>query len=623
MQTTTKHNNRTVGAALEGDGVCFRVWALGHEQIELVLYEGGREVASHPLQPEGEGYFAALIPGLEVGTRYKFRVDGEGPFPDPASRYQPEGVHGPSEVVDLEFEWSDGEWRGLPMEELVVYELHVGTATPEGTFEALIPKLEYIRELGATAIEIMPIADFPGERNWGYDGVDLYAPTRAYGGPRGLQGLVDAAHAQGLAVLLDVVYNHLGPDGNYLRAYSEHYFTDRHHTPWGEAINYDGPNAGPVRDFFIGNALYWLREYHIDGLRLDATHEIKDDSEVHVLRELSKRAQSSLPERTIVLIAENENNDAQILTPREAGGWGLNGVWADDFHHQLRSALAGDNEGYYADYTGEAEDIASTVQRGWFYEGQPRLTTEEHWGTPASAIPYPAFVRHIQNHDQIGNRAMGERLNHDIELAAFRAASAFNLLDPATPMLFMGQEWAASSPFLFFTDYGEELGRLVTEGRRAEFKGFSAFADEAMRERIPDPQARETFTRSKLNWQELEREPHAGVLRLYRDVLALRKAHPAARNRERGCTEAIALGPDAVGVRRGSTSGAMLLVILNLRGTLRLDLSQHDLSRGCEWRLRLSSEEAQYGGAGSEAVSLDGTRLTMRGPSTVILEAQW
>jgi maltooligosyltrehalose trehalohydrolase len=609
-----------IGAVAQDGGVLFRLWARGRETVEVVLFDGDAERQRHGLAPEGNGWFSAFVPGIGAGARYKYRIDGEGPFPDPASRFQPEGVHGPSEVVDLVYPWRTTDWQGRSLEEMVIYELHVGTATAEGTFEGLISRLPYFRSLGVTAIELMPVADFPGDRNWGYDGVSLWAPARAYGRPEDLQRLVDAAHEEGLTVILDVVYNHLGPDGNYLGVYSSDYFTERHHTPWGSAINFDGRDARPVRDFFVQNALYWIHQFQIDGLRLDATHEIFDDSEVHILRELAERVEESLPAgRKVILFAENEHNDASLVAPPSEGGCGLDGIWADDLHHQLRRALAGDHEGYYADYSGTVNDIAQTLRRGWFFEGQPAPTTGKRRGTVVDEMPYAAFVQCIQNHDQIGNRAFGERLNHDIDLALFRAASTLILLTPATPLLFMGQEWAASSPFLFFTDHSPELGRLVTEGRRAEFAGFSTFADEAVREQIPDPQATETFLDSKLKWDERKREPHDGVLQLYKDVLALRATHPALQARSRESVRVEAPGSDYLVMRRDGAQGA-LVVIFNPGGRLELDLGELDLTRQHEWRLRLSSEDRRYGG--EDGVALDGKRLTMAGPGAVVIESR-
>jgi isoamylase len=631
---------RTLGARVKGGGVEFRVWAPGHERVDVVV-EGDRgrgtgdslqrrqQGGVHPLAEEGEGWWSGWVEGIRAGARYRYRLDGGDAFPDPASRSQPEGVHGPSEVVDPDaFRWTDAGWRGIPLEEMVVYELHVGTATPEGTFEALIPRLDHFVELGVTAIELMPVAEFPGHRNWGYDGVDLFAPESSYGGPEGLRRLVDAAHARGLAVLLDVVYNHFGPEGNYLPLFtSGKVFTERHHTPWGAAVNYDGEGSAAVRELVIGNALHWAREYHLDGLRLDATHAIIDDSPKHLLRELTERVRAALgPELRFVVFAEDERNERRLVTPGEQGGLGLDGVWADDLHHQLRACVAGDREGYFASYTGSVEDVAETLRKGWYYEGQRSPHTGEARGTPAEGIPYPRFVQCIQNHDQVGNRALGDRLNHGVSPAAYRAVSALLLLTPATPLLWMGQEWAASSPFQYFTDHPEELGRLVTEGRREEFRGFSAFADPETRERIPDPQDPETFRRSTLRWEERERPPHAGVLALYRELLALRRSEPALRERGREFFRAAALGAGALGVRREGPDGSALLLVAAFRGEARVDTAARAETRppeGRRWEVVLATEEGRFGGeAEGEVVRLEsGGELRLAGPGAVLLRA--
>ena len=638
---------RPLGARIDGDGVEFRVWAPGHERVEVVVYEktGNREQGTgdsrqqqrqeegevHPLAEEGEGWWSGRVAGIGAGARYRFRLDGGDAFPDPASRSQPEGVHGPSEVVDPgAFRWTDGEWRGIPAEEMTIYEVHVGTATPEGTFEGLIPRLDHLVELGVTAVEIMPVAEFPGHRNWGYDGVDLFAPDSSYGGPEGLRRLVDAAHARGLAVILDVVYNHFGPEGNYLPAFtSGRIFTERHKTPWGAAVNYDGAGGAAVRELVVGNALHWAREYHVDGLRLDATHAIIDDSPVHLLAELAERVRAEgAPGRSFVLFAEDERNERALALPRAEGGMGLDGVWADDLHHQLRAMVAGDREGYFASFSGSAEDVAATLRKGWFYEGQRSPHTGEERGTPAEGVPLPAFVVCIQNHDQVGNRAMGDRLNHAVSPAAYRAVSALLLAAPATPLLWMGQEWAASTPFQYFTDHPEELGRLVTEGRREEFKHFSAFADPEMRERIPDPQDPETFRRSTLLWEEREKEPHAGVLALYRELLALRRAEPALRNRARESVDAAAVGERAVALRREAPDGGALLLVAGFEeGPLRVDLGALPATRapdGGRWEPVLATEEARFGGEREGevvSVSADGV-LEMEGPGAVLLRSQ-
>ncbi len=482
-----------------------------------------------PLTAERCGYWSATFNDLPPGTLYRYRIDGRDDhvFPDPASRFQPAGVHGPSQVVDPSaFAWTDRAWRTPPLERTVFYELHVGTFTPEGTFRGAIGRLPYVKELGVTAIELMPVADFPGARNWGYDGVAIFAPARCYGSPDDLRALVDAAHQLGLAVYLDVVYNHLGPDGAYANAFSAHYFTDRHRSAWGRGVNLDGPRSSEVRRFFIENALHWTEEYHIDGLRLDATHALQDDGPVHFLAELTTtvRAQAGRP---VVFVAEDHRNLAQMLLPVDQGGWGLDAVWADDFHHEARVHTAHDDEGYYADFTGTAEDLAATLRQGWFFRGQHSAHLGELRGTDPQGLSPTQFVLCIQNHDQIGNRANGERLHHQVDDATFRALTTLLLLAPETPLLFMGQEWAASSPFLFFTDHNEELGRKITEGRRQEFSAFAAFADPAQRASIPDPQCADTFLRSRLRWDEVEQEPHARVHRLYQRLLQLRAASGA------------------------------------------------------------------------------------------------
>ena len=619
----TRDGRLPFGANVVDDGVEFRVWAPASRSVDVVIYGPDAE-AVHPLAAEEDGWFAAIVPGVGAGARYKYRLDEKDAFPDPASRSQPDGVHEASEVVDPStFRWTDEGWGGVSADDLVIYEVHVGTATAEGTFDALIGRLDEIAALGATAVEPMPIAEFPGHRNWGYDGVFLYAPESSYGGADGFRRFVDAAHARGLAVILDVVYNHLGPEGNYLHAITGgRYFTDRHHTPWGDAIDYA---RRPVREFAIRNALHWAHEYHVDGLRMDATHAILDDSEVHLLQELSERVRESLPEgRQFVLIAEDERNERRVLLPPPEG-CGLDGVWADDLHHQLRRHTAGDHEAYFSDYTGTADDIVRTLRQGWFYEGQVSKNHDAPRGTPAQGLPPRAFVHCIQNHDQVGNRAFGDRLTESISLDVYRAASALLLLSPYTPLLWMGQEWAATTPFQYFTDHPEELGRLVTEGRRKEFGKFSAFADPAVRERIPDPQAPSTFERSRLRWDEAERMPHAGVRALYRELIALRRTHPALVRRDRDRFAVAALGEHALALRRTGEDGRALLLVVSFGGSLSVELDAMEETRasGAPWELLLSTEEARFGGdAEGELVRLSPEgRLEMGGPGAVVLEA--
>ncbi len=606
-----------IGAQPDATGTRFRVWAANAQRVEVVLYEDEQELLAHELQPEGEGYFSAHIPHLGDGVQYMYRLDGGDQRPDPASRYQPFGVHGPSQVVDAsKFNWTDDGWRGISIEDATIYELHVGTFTPKGTFDSVIDRLDELVALNVTAIQIMPVADFPGERNWGYDGVCLFAPSRNYGGPEGLRRLVDAAHQRGLAVILDVVYNHLGPDGNYLRQFSEHYFTDHHKTPWGDALNFDDVQSEQVREFFLANACYWASEYHLDGLRLDATHAIKDDSPKHILAEIVERVHAMLPEdRHFLFIAEDERNDPRIITPASQGGYGLNAVWADDFHHQLRVALTGEQEGYYADYSGSTNDIVTTLHQGWFYTGQRSKFSGHERGKPSDGVAPPAFVHCIQNHDQVGNRAVGDRLNHSIDPVAYRVASAVLLVSPYLPMLWMGQEWAASTPFLFFTDHNPDLGKLVTEGRRREFEGFTAFAGQE----VPDPQDRETFLRSKLNWDEPDSPVHAETLHLYMDLLKLRRESPALRERSRDSFEAVALSENTIALRR-SGGDQTLLILINLRGVSQVQLAETGLNlTTSDYSVLLDTEDTRYGG--SNAARLEGDTLAIEGPAVVVLRA--
>jgi maltooligosyltrehalose trehalohydrolase len=560
----------TLGAWLEAKGVRFRVWAPDAKALRVIFERPGREAAS--LERFADGTFGALVAGAKAGDRYRYEIDGGSAFPDPASRFQPEGVHGPSEIVDPQrFTWGDSRWTGIPRSDLVLYELHVGTFTPEGTFAAAAERLPYLARLGVTAVELMPVADFPGRRNWGYDGVDLFAPARCYGTPDDLRGLVNAAHGLGVAVVLDVVYNHLGPDGNYLAVFSPYYFSDVHKNPWGQGLNFDGARSSMVRQFFIENALHWVHEYHLDGLRLDATHAIVDTDPRPFVAQLTARVKQST-HRPVYVIAEDHRNLARMIRSEGEGGWGLDGVWADDFHHKVRVALAGDNEGYYRDYTGSMSNLAKTLNQGWHFTGQYSTYLQEPRGTDPTGIPPRRFVFCIQNHDQIGNRALGERLHHHIELAAYRAASVLLLCAPATPLLFMGQEWAATTPFLYFTDHPAALGKLVTEGRRNEFRHFSAFSDAGARERIPDPQDAATFRASRLDWSESIREPHASTLRLYQRLLALRRQEPAIR---RARFTATALTETTLLLRQDADEGPSLLAIIQMNGAAEVRLAEH------------------------------------------------
>ena len=487
------------------------------------------------MESEGGGWFA-IETDATAGDDYGFSLDGADALPDPRSPWQPNGPHELSRVVDHSaFGWTDGLWKGSPLAGAVIYELHIGTFTAEGTFDAAIERLPYLRDLGITAVELMPVAEFSGEHGWGYDGVDLFAPHHAYGGPDGLKRLVDACHAQGIAVIMDVVYNHLGPSGNYLSRFGP-YFTQRYATPWGEAINFDGPGSAGVRAFFIENALMWLDDYHCDGLRLDAVHAILDSSALHILEEIAMNVErlSNHLGRDLFLIAESDLNDPRIIQRREAGGYGMDAQWSDDFHHALHACITGETNGYYADF-GEIEHLATALQEAFVYGGRYSPFRDRVHGRAPVGISGSRFLGYIQNHDQIGNRARGDRLSAIVPPDLLKVAAALVFTAPFVPMLFQGEEWGASTPFLYFTDHPDvELGRAVSEGRKREFEAFGW--DPAS---IPDPQDRETFLRSKLDWDETEREPHSDMLDWYRQLIALRRALPELTDGDLAAVEVV------------------------------------------------------------------------------------
>lgn len=583
-----------IGACRAESGFRFEVWAPTRQRVELLLHPSGQGSRRVPLAATGDGALAVTLTDVKPGDRYTYLLEGEGPFPDPASRYQPEGVHGPSQIIDpSQFAWSDHGWRGVRLQDAILYELHVGTFTCAGTFAGVTERLPYLADLGITVVELMPVADFPGRWNWGYDGVSLFAPARCYGAPDDLRRLVDRAHRLGLAVILDVVYNHFGPDGAYLTVFSPYYLSTQHRTPWGAAVNLDGEHSNQVRMFFIENALHWLTEYHLDGLRLDATHGFVDESPCHFVRELALSVRESITGRAVLMMAEDERNLNTIVRPFDKGGWGLDAVWSDDFHHQIRRLSAGDRDGYYQDFSGSIEDLATTMNRGWLYSGQHSAYLGNARGTDPSGVPLDRMVFCIQNHDQVGNRPFGLRLHHRIDPAMFRAATAVLLFAPETPLLFMGQEWAASSPFLYFTDHHAELGRLVTEGRRQEFSRFAAFSDEKTRARIPDPQAEGTFAASQLPWDEIETPGHAGVRRLYQALLTLRRREPALRSPEG--TAVIALDEQSLAMKRVSDAGETLLLLACFRAPATVDVhGWAALGSVGRWEVVLSTEDNAF-----------------------------
>ena len=558
------------GAVPSQDGVRFTVWAPDANGLELLLHDG-RAAGRHPLAHSADGIRDTWVRGAAPGDRYAYVLDGNQVLPDPASRFQPDGVHGPSQVVDPStFRWTDGRWHPPPPGDLVLYELHLGAFTPEGTFDGARARLPYLRDLGVTVIELMPVADFAGTRNWGYDGVALFAPSRAYGTPETFRRFVDAAHAHGLGVMLDVVYNHLGPEGAYLPCFSAAYFTERHRTPWGAAINLDAPGSEVVRRFILDNACSWVREYHLDGLRLDATHALIDDSETHIVQEIAEvvRAEAG---RHIIIHGEDHRNLAAMIEDVSIGGWGLDGVWADDFHHVVRTMVAGDTHGYYADFTGHTRELATVLQDGWLYSGEHSVHLKVRRGTHPDRVPMHRFVVCAQNHDQVGNRAMGDRLHHQIPPETWRAISVLLLAAPMTPLLFMGQEWAASTPFLYFTDLDPGIGKLVTEGRRREFADFPGFSRPEAHERIPDPQAESTFLASKLRWEEQAAGEHQRCLALYRALLALRREHPTLRGADETSGTAASPDDESIVVRRAD-GGRVYWIIARFKSAGEVDL---------------------------------------------------
>jgi maltooligosyltrehalose trehalohydrolase len=518
LHTTDHIRSARLGATPSVDGGWqFLVWAPNLNKLDLHL--PGKSERFLPMHQHGLGYYTTEIDEIEPNARYFYRLENGRRLPDPASRFQPKGVHGPSGIVDFrQFEWTDSAWKGRPLAGSVFYELHVGTYTPEGSFEALVSHLPVLSDLGVTTIELMPIGQFPGSRNWGYDGVYPFAPQISYGGPHGLQKFVDAAHAQGLAVALDVVYNHLGPEGNYFSEYGP-YFTDKYQTPWGKALNFDGPDSDPVRGFFIENAIYWLENYHFDALRLDAIHAIFDFGASHFLAELGQAVQclANRLGRQIHLIAESDLNDARILRSPACGGYGLHAQWSDDFHHSLHSLLTGEKSGYYNDF-GEVHHLAETLRNGWYYAGQFSNFRRRSHGNSTQGLKHSNFVVCNQNHDQVGNRAGGERLSQLINFEGLKLSAGITLLSPFVPLLFMGEEYGENAPFQYFTSHGDPaLIEAVRRGRREEFSAF------AWQGKVPDPQDELTYVGSKLNHHLRGQEPHRTLQLVYKELLRIRR----------------------------------------------------------------------------------------------------
>lgn len=606
-----------------GDAVSFRVWAPAAQRVHVVV-EGARE--AFELCRDAHGYFEGTAPGIEAGALYRYRVDGQGPYPDPCSRFQPHGPHGPSQVIDpAAFAWRDAQWRGRSLEGQVIYELHIGTFTSEGTFDAAVARLDHLVELGIGVVELMPVAECAGRWNWGYDGVALFAPYHVYGEPDACRRFVDAAHTRGLAVLLDVVYNHLGPDGNYLPGFSPHYFSEKYRTEWGEPLNFDGEHANGARDFVIGNACYWVREFHMDGFRLDATQSIFDASKPHVIAELIEAARAAAGPRQLIIVAENEPQRAEHLLPPSHGGMGIDAMWNDDFHHSARVALTGSRDGYYFDYTGAPQELVSAVKRGFLYQGQFYAWQKKHRGSPLPRRWRAAsLVTFLQNHDQVANTSTGVRCIELASAARLRALTALLLLAPQTPLLFMGQEFGSRQPFMFFADHRPELAARVHAGRREFIAQFRAEASAQAQRAIPAPDDERTFTSSKLDWRE--RETGGAWLRLHRDLLRLRRADPVIARQDVNEIDGAVLSETAFVLRWWDERAGDRLLLINIGKECLLTPAPEPLlaaPRDAAWSLVWSSDDIAYGGRGAVAPSgaaAPGWRLTA--DSAVLLQAE-
>jgi maltooligosyltrehalose trehalohydrolase len=616
-----------VGAEVRADGgAAFRVWAPAHQHVSVVLESAsGAALVERPLQPQAGGYFSSIVGEATAGSRYRFRLGDGDLVPDPASRYQPLGPNGPSELVDPStFRWSDQGWTGITIERQVLYELHVGTFTFDGTWRAAIDHLPALADFGITTIEMMPIAEFAGRRGWGYDGVDPYAPSHLYGTPDDLRRFIDTAHRLGLGVILDVVYNHFGPEGNYVSRFSPRYMSTRHTTEWGQAINFDD-DAAPVREFVTANAAYWIDEFHFDGLRLDATQTIVDTSPTHVLAEISARARAAAPRRSICLFAESETQDTRILRPLEDGGYGFDALWNDDFHHAATVALTGRREAYFQDYLGTAQEFLSMAKWGFLYQGQYYSWQRQRRGTSTRGLQPHQFVTFLENHDQVANALTlnGERVRERSSPGMYRALTALWLLSPGTPMFFQGQEFGSSSPFLYFADHGGALGDAVRRGRAGFMRQFRSVASRGTDDALPDPASNETFLRCIL--RDDERTVDGDATRLHRDLLHLRREDPVFRQRPvRDWMDGAVLSTRAFLMRWFAVDGRDRLIVVNLDVDLRFEPAREPLlatPAGTTWTILWSSEDPAYGGAGTSPLEQE-DGWSIPGQATVVLGAR-
>jgi maltooligosyltrehalose trehalohydrolase len=619
----TRERRLSMGAELVDKpgarGVHFQVFAPKRQRVEIVVEAKGGSPRSVDLTRGKDGTFTGLADGLGAGARYRIRLDGDATlYPDPASRFQPEGPHGPSEVIDpTTFTWTDDAWPGVTLRGQVIYEMHIGTFTKEGTYAAAMRELEELRNAGITLIEMMPVNEFAGRFGWGYDGVDLYAPTHLYGRPDELRAFVDRAHALGVGVILDVVYNHLGPSGNYLAQFSDHVFTKKYENEWGEAIDFE-TEAG-IRAYFVENGAYWIDEYHFDGLRLDATQSINDTSPEHAIVQIARRARGAAGKKDILLVCENEPQHTRLIRPIEKGGAGLDALCNDDFHHSARVAVTGRREAYYSNTKGTPQELVSAIKWGYLFQGQYYPWQKQRRGMPALDIEAPAFVVYIQNHDQIANSTCGLRLHELTSPGRYRAITALTLLAPATPMLFQGQEFAASAPFLYFADHEPELAKLVEKGRGEFLQQFPSVRDPktcALQLAPHDPAA---FESCKLDLRE--RETHRAAYDLHKDLLRLRREDPIFAAQRNDWLYGAVLGPEAFVLRFATGSGDDRLVLVNLGGDLDLTEVAEPLLApplGHTWRILFSTEDPRYGGTGTAPVESD-ARLRLMGPSALVL----
>jgi maltooligosyltrehalose trehalohydrolase len=597
----------SLGATYLGDGRCrFLVWAPSANRVEVHLTAPAERVL--PLEKDGKGYHHVIVENMMPGSLYFYRLNGQAERPDPTSKFQPQGVHGPSQVVDSNFSWSDEGWTGLPFENYIIYELHTGTFTAEGTFTAVIPHLDMLGELGITALELMPVAQFPGNRNWGYDGVYPFAVQESYGGPQGLQQLVDACHSRGMAVVLDVVYNHLGPEGNYLADFGP-YFTGRYQTPWGRALNFDGPDSDEVRRFFIENALYWIREFHIDALRLDALHAILDTSPFTFIEELAHSVHNEAKKlnRKVYLIGESAANDARLIRDVPAGGYGLDAQWNDDFHHAVHVLLTGEKTGYYQDY-GKFRQLVKAFAEGFVYSGEYSAYRQRRHGMSSEDIPARRFVVFIQNHDQVGNRAQGDRLSKLVSFEKMKLAAALYLLSPFVPLVFMGEEYGETAPFTYFTSHSESaLIEAVRKGRREEFAAFRWQGE------IPDPQDEATFKSACLNHHLRHESEHKKLFACYQELIRLRKEVPALRNLDKKAMKVTGYEKEKILFLHRWQDESEAVIIYNCgegEPAVKLPVPEG------RWRKRFDSAEVAWGGGDSSTPEILSSREELIIPVT-------